>query len=95
MPKMLWKLAKQVRPQHDYNVNIDAFNIFEPFFNAIYICIKYIQNFCLWEVFSKKAFIDVCDIVLVPLLISSGKKNANSRIFNIKYFQFCLFVCYK
>ena len=60
--------------EDDYNLNIDAFNILEPFLKVLHICLTYLYNFCLLEVFAKEAFLAVSHIVLVPLLISSGKK---------------------
>ena len=80
----------EIHLEHDHNVNIHAFNIFEPFLKVLHICLTYLYNFCLWEVFAKKAFIAVCHIVLVPLLISYGKKILSQACFSIKYNQICI-----
>ena len=82
----------EIHLEHDYNVNIYAFNIFEPFLKVLHICLTYLYNFCLWEVFAKKAFIAVCHIVLVPLLISSGKKMLSQACFSIKYNQIYIYL---
>ena len=69
--------------------------MFEPFFKVLHRLLTYIGNFCLLEVFAKKAFIDVSHVILVPLLISSGLKMLFGvlSVLNIDSYRYPTVVC--